>query len=928
MKKRDEVRQLPFRIQKFLTILMMILVQHSFAQTGNVLALDGTAGSYMSIANHSDINIDAGESYTITCKIKTPATAANMRILAKRNSTGGSVPGYEFITSSTGQFGANLRSTPVNAGPAFSTATINNGQWRHISLVVDQAAGNSKIYVDGVLDKTSATWTPPQDFSNTVDLIIGADGTSTHLNLWSGQIDNIRLWNKAMTPTEVNADRSSVISGPTANLVACWDFDNAVAPTVPDVSGNNHPGMLNGNATISAVTNNMTYQSATLTQTELPVGKGDTNQRIIAVNVITGGTDNPIDLSALNFTMNGTTNVSDVTGIKVYYTGSSNRFNTNNLFSTVAPAVGTITATGTKALSSGNNYFWIAYDVAPNATEGNVLDATCEAVTVGGTTYTLGTNSVAGSRPVFLTHTLLFSGGDYGSANYRIPAIITAADGSLVTATDKRIYGSGDLPADIDIVTRRSTDNGQTWSAPITIADFGSSGASDPALVMDRNTGNLICFFATHQGVAGSTPTNPIRIQICRSIDNGITWSAPIDITNQVYGAGCSNPITSQWYAAWVASGRAHQLRNGRIVAAIAVRQTSAGQLDNFVIFSDNGGITWHPSTSPAETNGDEAKIVELNNGNVMMSIRNPGTRRMNISATQGLTWGVPYNQTDIQDPNCNGDFIRYSSTLSGATQNILLHSIPLASTRKNVTVLYSKDEGATWSPLKTIYPQASAYSSLTVLQDGTIGVYYECGEYESYQMYFARFSAPQLTTTLPVKIISFTTTCASDSVIIRWQTAQEINSKYFEIESSTDGIIWSKLGSVEGKGNSNISSNYVYVTKSGSKKLFRLKIVDKDGQIAYTTVSSANCTSGTSSITLYPNPVKDRMLLTVNGFENKSVIVDVTDMRGQKVAKELYKVSNTNTNITINVEGLSRGMYMLKVSDATKCEVVSFLKQ
>jgi Neuraminidase (sialidase) len=321
---------------------------------------------------------------------------------------------------------------------------------------------------------------------------------------------------------------------------------------------------------------------------------------------------------------------------------------------------------------------------------------------------TLSTTTVAGSRTILLAHQLLYSAGDYGSANYRIPAIVTAADGSLVTAADKRINGSADLPANIDIIVRRSTDNGQTWAAPVVIADLGAAGASDPALVVDKTTGKIICLFATNNGVFASTPANPIRIQYCSSMDNGITWSALTDITSQIYGP-------TGWYAAWVASGRAHQLRNGRIVAAVGVRQTAGTQLDNFMIYSDDGGITWSPSTGIAEANGDEAKIVELNNGQIMMSIRNPGTRRMNISANQGASWGTAYNQTDITDPNCDGDFIRYTSTLDGYDKNRLVHTIPFAGTRRNVSVLVSYDEGTSWTVNKTIYPGASAYSSITI---------------------------------------------------------------------------------------------------------------------------------------------------------------------------------------------------------------------
>ena len=120
--------------------------------------------------------------------------------------------------------------------------------------------------------------------------------------------------------------------------------------------------------------------------------------------------------------------------------------------------------------------------------------------------------------------------------------------------------------------------------------------------------------------------------------------------------------------------------------------------------------------------------------------------RRFNISTDKGATWGTAYNQPSITDPNCDGDFIRYTSTLDGYNKNRLLHSIPFSGSRKNVSVQLSTDEGTTWGAPKTIFTGASAYSSLTILPDGTIGIYYENGESSTYQMYFVRFSLNWLT--------------------------------------------------------------------------------------------------------------------------------------------------------------------------------------
>jgi hypothetical protein len=480
--------------------------------------------------------------------------------------------------------------------------------------------------------------------------------------------------------------------------------------------------------------------TASLIQTQLPTGLGDTNQRILAIKIPTSETENSVVINALEFTMDGTTNIADVTNIKVYCSGSNAVFNldTATLFGKTKPAAGKLSVSGNKALITGDNYFWITYDVAQGATEGNVLDATCESIVANSKTYNINANTVAGNRVILLANTLLFTPGDAGSKNYRIPAIITAADGSLVTVTDKRWDHSGDLAAKIDAVVRRSTDKGKTWSDPLVIANFGGpNGAGDAALVLDKTTGDILCLVSADKGFFQSTNSVPAKVLVIRSSDNGISWGTPIDITSQIYGP---NP---NWKGLFVASGRAHQLRDGKIVAAIAVREDIDGKnhINNYMISSSDHGITWTASTGRAELDGDESKVLELNNGDIMMSIRNKGTRRFAISKDKGLTWGPAYNQSDILDPNCDGDFIRYTSTLDGYNKNRLLHTIPYAADRTNVSVLMSTDEGVTWPIRKTIFSGASAYSSITVLPDGTLGIYYECGENSIYQMYFVRFS-------------------------------------------------------------------------------------------------------------------------------------------------------------------------------------------
>lgn len=351
--------------------------------------------------------------------------------------------------------------------------------------------------------------------------------------------------------------------------------------------------------------------------------------------------------------------------------------------------------------------------------------------------------------------TVLFNMGDYDSQYWRIPALVTAADNSLVAVVDKRGSSLGDLPNTISIMSRRSTDNGKNWSEPVVVAQGGNGKTyGDPAVVLDKKTGNLICMFVGDQGLWNATPYNRQGIYVSKSTDNGVSWSEPVAITDQVYANH------SGWYAGFAGSGHGLCLKDGRLMFVLAIRATSATgvPLHNYAIYSDDGGDNWTLSTNAATTVGDEAKVVELEDGDILMSIRNPskGNRIFCKSTDRGQTWGKAYFETELKDPACNGDIIRYSySTDEGSEgKSRLLHSLPESTTtRENVTVYLSEDNGETWPIKKRLVDGYSAYSSLTVLPDGTIGALVEEGKWDSnlpgedgFQLVFYRFTMDWLT--------------------------------------------------------------------------------------------------------------------------------------------------------------------------------------
>ena len=338
--------------------------------------------------------------------------------------------------------------------------------------------------------------------------------------------------------------------------------------------------------------------------------------------------------------------------------------------------------------------------------------------------------------------TVLYRPGDFDSQFYRIPAIITAKDGSLVAATDRRKFSNADLPEDIDIILNYSTDGGHSWSEPqfLAIGTGKGKGFGDCALAHTRDEGGLIAVFAGGVGLWRSTPEEPQRIYCRRSTDNGRAWSPVVDITHYLYGSDCTDPVRCQWRAAFCASGNGLLTSTGRILFVAAVREGEAYSLNNYVLYSDDNGETWQCSQR-ACVGGDEAKVVELRDGRLLMSIRHQGERWFNISEDGGVTWRDTVFTTNFPTaPACNGDILRYDRE-DGAS--VLLHSLPLGNKRENVAVMLSYDEGKTWSIGRVIVPYSSAYSSLCLLPDGTIGMYVEEAPNggDRYEMVFYNFT-------------------------------------------------------------------------------------------------------------------------------------------------------------------------------------------
>ncbi|WP_232228822.1 sialidase family protein [Salegentibacter sp. T436] len=319
-------------------------------------------------------------------------------------------------------------------------------------------------------------------------------------------------------------------------------------------------------------------------------------------------------------------------------------------------------------------------------------------------------------------------------ACYRIPSLITAPNGDLIAAIDERVPSCADLRGskDINIVQRRSTDNGKTWSEIETVVDFPEGeSASDPSMIVDEETDEIFMFY---NFMDLDNEANIYYLHVVSSKDNGKTWTEPRDITAEI--------AKDEWHKdfKFITSGRGTQTSSGRLLHTLV-------NLDNglHLFGSDDHGESWFLIDTPIQP-ADESKVIELADGRYMINARvntGEGHRYVHISDDKGESWETR-PETKLTDPGNNASIIRYTREDKNEKDILLFSNSNDAEKRKNLSVRISYDEGETWSEGKTIYPGSAAYSDLTVLENGDIGVFFEADGYS--RNLFTSFSLEWLT--------------------------------------------------------------------------------------------------------------------------------------------------------------------------------------
>ena len=506
--------------------------------------------------------------------------------------------------------------------------------------------------------------------------------------------------------------------------------------------------------------------STRVVQGKVSTGIGNVDQAIIRSTIRVAGLEGKVNFQGVKGAFSGTSKA-DITNLKAYFATNDRELfvdaakkmtwreeNGVQFGQTVTLAEdGTFTITGSKEMAPGDYYLWITYDIAETAKEGNLVDASITSYTVDGAEIEEANGNPKHSVTIFLSEGSVLMPMDKGSLHYRIPAITATKDGKrLVVLTDDRKQSQADLPNHCYVVAQYSDDYGKSWSDPVTVAGTaetgGNYGHGDASIVTNRDNGDIIGI-VTSAGTYGhgffqGTAAEPPRWKTITSHDGGVTWDAPVDHTNDLFGANCDNPETQTWKSGFSGSGAALQKRDGTLVSNFVNRQADNSQ--HFYFFmSKDGGKNWYVSGTSGTAGADEPKSLERNNGDLAISVRASGYNYHNVTSDDGETWHYPSQTrftTGISGNACDGEYMVWCSTLEGNPWDIALQTLPNSGSRENVSIALSTDEGETFGSPKTICPRGSCYSATVVLPDGSLGVYYEeNGVSDAFVMRFVRFS-------------------------------------------------------------------------------------------------------------------------------------------------------------------------------------------
>lgn len=469
-------------------------------------------------------------------------------------------------------------------------------------------------------------------------------------------------------------------------------------------------------------------------------------------------------LEKVVLSLEGTTDIGDIEKVSLFKADEKGNFDTRIRVSETVPQDTTAAFNDHFPVTDDTLTLWVTVTLKEEVDLTHRIGIHCEEIVTDKGRLHLPDSEIQPLR----TGVALRQHGQDGVHTSRIPGLATSRQGTLLAIFDARYECARDLQGHIDIAMHRSFDGGRTWGPMQVVLDMGKwgglpekyNGVSDACILVDENTGDIYVAGLwmhglldsetgkwvegltadstrwSHQWRAkGSQPGYGVRetsqFLITRSTDDGLTWSDPVNITRAK---------KKEWWLFAPAPGRGITLSDGTLVFPSQGRDENGLSFSN-ITWSDDGGKTWTTS-NPATKNTTECAVVELQNGDLMLNMRdnrNRGNEEVNgrsvfITRDLGETWTEhPTSRKALIEPTCMASLHNHTYYEGGEDKSVLLFVNPASvSKRNNITLKVSYDDGNTWPEEKHILLdeyKGRGYSCITSVNDSTIGILYESSQ-------------------------------------------------------------------------------------------------------------------------------------------------------------------------------------------------------
>lgn len=500
-------------------------------------------------------------------------------------------------------------------------------------------------------------------------------------------------------------------------------------------------------------------------QAEYPVLKYKKFNNVLGLKINISDTQRVTTLKKILISTEGTTKCDDIESAAIYRTAQRGSLINENseLFSETTEISKFIKLSGSVRLEPGDNYLMVSYRLKDNADILGKTGAICvKAVTDRGKAIIKRQDDHKNLR----VGVAVRQHNDDGVHTYRIPGLVRTDRGTLLAVYDARRDSRRDLQGDIDIGISRSIDGGNSWGPMIIALDMGEwgglpqkfNGVSDACLLADITGKKVFVAGLWMHGVIndegkwidnltdtstawnhqwrtrGSQPGFDVKqtsqFLLAESSDDGLTWSQPVNLTRM-----CK---LKEWWLWAPAPGSGIKLEDGTLVLPTQGRDRTGEPFSN-ITYSRDGGVTWETS-NPAYTNTTECAVVQLDDGSLMLNMRNnrnrniqgPGNgRAIAVTHDLGETWVEHQTSRNaLIEPVCMASLYRHDYQSKGAKRSVLLFSNPSTMKgRHHITIKASLDNGVTWPEkywLLLDEGSGNGYSCLTGVDNDNIGILYE----------------------------------------------------------------------------------------------------------------------------------------------------------------------------------------------------------